>query len=172
MREQRPSKQPQRFTSVVPHSRIMVHMVPGVWGLLFALATHAGAWQGSEGPQSASLTQASSLFFGAGSRHAGGAFDAEAEGLGVSAAVAGAVGVGAVAEEAGGLGSLQHTAEIARAARERRAWMGFMVVSELEAELEGAEVLARQAVANRVVEGVAGEEDAALGADLEEGAGV
>src|SRR5262249_4158930 len=44
--------------------------------------------------------------------------------------------------------------------------------SELEPELEDADHLVGQALAGRVVEGVAGEEDAALGADLEGGAGV
>jgi len=71
MRAQWPSKQPQWLASAVPHSRISVHMMPAVRGLLFTLATHSLAWHGSEGPQSASVEQASWLTLGAGSRQAG-----------------------------------------------------------------------------------------------------
>lgn len=72
MRAQLPSKQPQRFTSAVAQPRLIVHTVSGFFGRALARATHAGAWQGSEGPQSASDLQGSPLFFGAGSLHSTG----------------------------------------------------------------------------------------------------
>jgi hypothetical protein len=52
---------------VLRQSIISVHIVVSVFGFAFAAATHAWAWQGSLGPQSASAEQASSLFSGAGS---------------------------------------------------------------------------------------------------------
>jgi len=69
MSAQLPSKQPQRFASAVAQAKLIVQMVSGPRGRAFARATHAGAWHGSEGPQSASVVQASPLFFGAGSLH-------------------------------------------------------------------------------------------------------
>jgi histidine ammonia-lyase len=77
----------------------------GVFGRLFALATHAGAWQGSDGPQSASVEQRSPLFFGAGSLQA----DAPVcEGAGVVEAVGPGFGAGGLesggSDEGGGSG--------------------------------------------------------------------
>jgi hypothetical protein len=43
MSAQRPSRHPQRFTSTLSHSMLIVHMVPFAAGWLFALATHAFA---------------------------------------------------------------------------------------------------------------------------------
>lgn len=47
----------------------MVQRVSGVGGRLLSRATHAGAWQGAEGPQSASVRQGSSLTAGVRSWH-------------------------------------------------------------------------------------------------------
>lgn len=103
MSAQLPSKQPQRFTSAVAQPRLIVHTVSGFFGCAVARATHAGAWQGSEGPQSASDLQGSPLFFGAGSLHSigsgSGAFAAalgvdEATGLACAGAVVAADGDG------------------------------------------------------------------------------
>jgi hypothetical protein len=48
---------------------LCVHIVSGPGGWLFAFATHAFAWHGHDGPQSASDLHGSSLLTGAGSPH-------------------------------------------------------------------------------------------------------
>ncbi len=100
MRAQRPSEQPQRLASAVSQPSIMVHMVSAVFGLLLALATQALAWQGSEGPQSASLLHASSLFFAAGR------WQARSVGLGSPGLPRGGGATGSLCTAEGGGGSL------------------------------------------------------------------
>jgi hypothetical protein len=66
----------------VSQAIISVHITSGPRGRALAFATHAGAWQGSLGPQSASVLHASSLFFGAGSLHTKGAAEPASEATG------------------------------------------------------------------------------------------
>jgi hypothetical protein len=54
----------QSFASAVSQRMSIVHTVSGLRGSAFALATHAGAWQGVDGAQSASVVQASSEILG------------------------------------------------------------------------------------------------------------
>jgi hypothetical protein len=113
-----------------------VHIVSGPGGLLFARATHAFAWQGSETPQSASAVHASSLFFGAGSlqakRAVGSALSLGAGALelrGRASALASGSGVGGAGVGGGmvtsaavgaGVAWLQPASSQAVAVRERR----------------------------------------------------
>jgi hypothetical protein len=118
--------------SVVGHSRIIVHTVSGERGLLRALATHALAWHGSEGPQSASVAQGSSLLMGIGDGQRGaGAADPGPGGAGV--------GGGAVPFAGGATGwaaSAQQAATRASAVRMGRVESSLMVGLELESEVE------------------------------------
>ena len=62
-------RQPQLFASAVRHAIIWVHISLCLRACALATAMHAGAWQGTEGAQSASTVQASSLTTGSHREH-------------------------------------------------------------------------------------------------------
>jgi hypothetical protein len=69
-RAQTLSMQAQRPTSMDWQARFIVQTIPGALGWAFEAATQAGAWQGTEGPQSASPEHLSEPLIGAKDRHA------------------------------------------------------------------------------------------------------
>ncbi len=93
-----PATHPQAFASVVPQTICIEHISPGLRRSAFAAATHARAWQGTAGAQSASVVHASSLGRGSQRKQPQRRGDGEAS-------VEGGVDVGEVEVGAGEIGA-------------------------------------------------------------------
>lgn len=132
-------KQPQGLASTLAQFMSIVHISPGFRGIALAFATHCSAWQGTDGAQSASVLQASSLMAGSHRLHpqsfalgdAAGAVDEAAGGAGSAGATlatggelaAGIVIVVVAGGGGGGGGEPAHAAKVKAAAtpREKQA---------------------------------------------------